>query len=101
MDCLDSRSQIECIHLNDIVAESVSAFRSTQSNDTLSASPAYTTQPPALVELRVLSQPNAPEYTIDRYADCVYRSDVNRETFIYAEMGINKHHVNFRQTRIE
>lgn len=102
MNRIDDLNQIERTHLNDIVAESKSTPESPQLNDTLSASPAYATQILAPLELRVLSQPKGTKYSIDRYTDYVYRSDVKKETFIYhAEMGINKDHVDFKQRKIE
>ncbi|KAL8916795.1 MAG: hypothetical protein Q9208_008334, partial [Pyrenodesmia sp. 3 TL-2023] len=52
-------------------------------------------------ELRMVSQPPGFE-TLDRFQDYVYRTDVQREIFIYhAELGINQNHEDFRGRKIE
>ena len=64
----------------------------------------YESQPnPAAIELRVLSQPNVPKYSIDNFRNYVWKAAF-QETFIYhAELGINRAHEDFsnRKGRIE
>ncbi|KAL8917357.1 MAG: hypothetical protein Q9208_007974, partial [Pyrenodesmia sp. 3 TL-2023] len=61
----------------------------------------YTAQSSAPEELRVISQPPGPE-PISRYHDYVYRSDSQKQVFIYhAELGINANHVDFGGRPVE
>ena len=85
-------------------------FASTSTNTNCSYSstlaysaPTYATQtPPVGPKLRALSQPrNAGSF--EQFPNYVYRMDrVRNETFIYhAELGINTHHEDFQERRIE
>ncbi|KAL8647613.1 MAG: hypothetical protein Q9210_005452 [Variospora velana] len=61
----------------------------------------YTAQHPAPEELRVISQPPGPE-RLSRYPSYVYRSDSQKQIFIYhAELGINANHIDFAGRHVE
>ncbi|KAL8904986.1 MAG: hypothetical protein Q9207_002909 [Kuettlingeria erythrocarpa] len=61
----------------------------------------YQVQHSAPEELRVISQPPGPE-PIDRYHNYVYRTDSQRQIFLYhVELGINAHHVDFADRPVE
>lgn len=51
--------------------------------------------------MRVISQPPGPE-ALDRYRNYVYRSDLQKQIFIYhAELGINQIHIDFAGRPVE